>query len=75
MDHQNLFDINYCFRLLTESIFEAGHREVVFDLFLADSDLKLTHFHIYDNLWRETILLDKLSKHQAPRIAPIVSFG
>jgi len=46
--------------MMTESIFEPGNPEVVFDIFLTDSDPKLKEFSLYDNLWRETILIQSI---------------
>jgi hypothetical protein len=46
--------------MVTRSIFEADAPEVVFDLFLTDCDPKLKQFQLYENLWRETILIQSL---------------
>ena len=61
--YSTLFDADYSFRMLTESIFEPGAPEVVFDIFLTDSDPKLKEFSLYDNLWRETILIQSIKSH------------
>lgn len=80
MNYQTLFDLNYAYRLMTESVFDAkvapgGQKPVVFfDLYMADSDPKLKHFNVHENIWRETILVHHISK-TLQNIAPIIDFG
>lgn len=71
MNYKYLFNINYSFRIRTEAVF-AGNTPHIFDFFIAD-DTKFEQFYLYQNLWRETLLLDFLKED--PRVAKVINFG
>ena len=66
-----LFSTNYAYRLKTNSIFEEG-KVYIFDVFIVHNDIKLEEFDLFNNLWKETLILHQL---QDPRIPPVLSFG
>lgn len=57
--------------MMTAARFE-NNKGVVFDIYMADSDLKLQEFNLFENIWRETLLVNSIKD---PRVAPILSFG
>jgi hypothetical protein len=52
-----LFDLNYAYCLKTESLFEDGNPTVFFDVYVFHRDQKLIEFNVFENVWRETLLL------------------
>ena len=75
MSYLTIYDIDYAFRARTEAIFK--NKEVyVFDFFNVD-DHKFEQFYLYQNLWRETLLLNHFydPKDQFPKVARVKDFG
>ena len=66
-----LFSTNYAYRLRTSSIFEDG-KPYIFDVFIVHNDIKLAEFDLFNNLWKETLILSQLKD---PKIQPVLSFG
>ena len=54
-----LFSTNYAYRLKTNSIFEEG-KVYIFDVFIVHNDIKLEEFDLFNNLWKETLILHQL---------------
>ena len=52
----SIHDLDYAFRAKTEAIFK-GKETFIFDFFNVD-DQKFEQFYLYQNLWRETLLLN-----------------
>lgn len=70
LNHMFLFGLNYAYRAKTHALF-TGMDTHVFEFFVAD-DQKFEQFYLYQNLWRETLLL----KHfDDPRVPKIMDFG
>ena len=70
-NYLTLYSINYVYRLKTNAIYEQG-RVYIFDVFIVQQDAKLAEFYLFDNLWKETLILSQVSD---PRLPRIVSFG
>jgi hypothetical protein len=71
MDYQALFNLNYSYRIRTEAVFN-NDQVHIFDFFVVD-DMKFEQFYLYQNLWRETLLLNFL--RDDARVANLVDFG
>ena len=71
MHYQYLFGIQYMYRMKTEALYQDRGKEHIFEVYLLD-DPKFSEFHLFKNIWRETLLLNKL---EDPRIAKVHSFG
>ena len=65
-----LQDFDYSFRAKTESIF-MDKQPFIFDFFVVD-DIKFEQYYLYQNLWRETLLL---AHFDDARIAKVKDFG
>lgn len=52
----NLYKINYVYRLKANAIYEQG-RVYIFDVFIVKHDAKLAEFKLFENLWKETLIL------------------
>ena len=71
LNYMQLFDLEYCYRMKTEAIFEQK-KQYIFDFIIAD-DQKFEQFYLFHNFWRETMLLNHLNDD--PRVAKVISFG
>ena len=56
-----LYCLDYVFRVKARSMFEEGNPAYVFDFFVID-DIKFDEFFLFENFWRETLLLNKFYK-------------
>lgn len=74
MSYLTLLNTNYSFRLRTLALFEPGQPQVCFDVFFADNDMRFREYRLFENLWRETLLLNHL-RNEPDKVAPVVSFG
>lgn len=70
MNYLHLFDLDYAIRAKTEAVFQ-DKANYIFDFFIAD-DQKFEQFYLYQNLWRETLLLNYFND---PRISKVKNFG
>ena len=70
-NYLTLFGVNYVYRLKCNSVYEQG-RVYIFDIFITKGDQKLDERNLYNNLWKETLILSQL---EDPRLPRIVSFG
>ena len=57
MSYLTLLNTNYSFRLKTIALFEPNQPTVCFDVFIADNDMRFKEYRLFQNLWRETLLL------------------
>jgi len=53
-----IYSMDYVYRLKVKAIFEPNQPFYVFDFFKLD-DLKFDEFFIFENIWRESLLLNK----------------
>jgi hypothetical protein len=53
--------VDYVFRIKTKAVFEEGGPYYVFDFFVLE-DEKFDEYFLFENLWRETLLIHKLYK-------------
>jgi hypothetical protein len=60
-NYMMLYAMDYVFRIKTRPIFEEEGETFIFDFFILD-DLKFDEFFLYENVWRETLLLNKFYK-------------
>jgi len=51
-----------------------ANKTVVFDVFIAPNDMRLKEFHVFENLWKETLLLSYL-KNNSDQVAAVYNFG
>ena len=63
-----LYCLDYVFRVKACSMFEEGNPSFVFDFFVLD-DLKFDEFFLFENIWRETLLLNKFYKDHLQALA------
>lgn len=71
-----LFGCSYSYRIKAVSLFDEGFPTKIFDIFLLNDKIKLDEIHLFENLWRETLLLSRLHKNLHLDIAmPVLSFG
>lgn len=63
--------MNYVYRLKTNAVYEQG-RVYIFDVFIVHQDAKLADFRLFENLWKETLILSQVNDARLPRI---LSFG
>ncbi len=70
-----LLNSDYACRLKTHSIFESGSPTAIFDVFVLADDMKLKEFHLFDNIWRETLLLSHLFVKGENVATPVLNFG
>ena len=61
-----LNDLEYCFRILTENMFEM-RKQYIFEIFVIDDPL-FEEYHLIKNVWRETLLLNHLSDSRVPKV-------
>jgi hypothetical protein len=69
-----LLNTNYSFRLKTVALFEPGQPTVCFDIFIVENDMRFKEYRLFENLWRETLLLNHL-RTEPEKVAPVISFG
>jgi len=74
MSYLTMLKTKYSFRLKTVSLFEPGQPIVCFDIFIVDNDMRFKEYRLFENLWRETLLLHHL-KSKPDKVAPVVNFG
>lgn len=63
--------MNYVYRLKTNAIYENG-QVYMFDVFIVQQDAKLAEYRLFENLWKETLILSQVND---PRMPSIISFG
>ena len=51
-----LYNVNYVYRLKTHAVYEQG-RVQIFDVFIVQQDAKLAEFYLFNNIWKETLIL------------------
>ena len=56
-------------------MFDEGYPNKIFDVFLLNDSIKLKEFHLFENIWRETLLLARLHKQGLNVSMPVLSFG
>lgn len=74
MNYLTLLNTNYAYRLRTLALFEQGQPTVCFDIFIVENDMRFKEYNLFENLWRETLLLHHL-KNQNGKVLPVVNFG
>ena len=70
-NYMNLYNINYVYRLKANAIYENG-KVYIFDIFIAKQDAKLEQFRLFENLWKETLILSQVNDMRLQRT---ISFG
>lgn len=55
-----LFNLWYVYRVRTEAIFE-NNKEFIYEFFILD-DQKFEEYFLFQNLWKETLLLNHMYK-------------
>lgn len=70
MNYMYLYNLNYSYRIRTEATFE-NRKPYFFDLFFVNDHIFDQHF-LFQNLWRETILLNNFDDK---RVQKFISFG
>jgi predicted SAM-dependent methyltransferase len=53
--------MDYVFRTKTRAMFEDSIPTYIFDFFVLE-DMKFDEFFLFENIWRETLLLNKFYK-------------
>ena len=72
MHFMYLFNLNYSYRLKTEAIFPVGDQKFFYwDFFFLDDQIFEQHY-LFQNLWRETLLLNHFNDE---RVQKVISFG
>ncbi len=56
-----LYSMDYVYRVKAISLFEDGNPSFIFDFFVME-DLKYDEYFLFENIWRETLLLNKFYK-------------
>ena len=51
-----------------------GQKSVAFDIFVVPEDMRLKEFRLFENLWKETLLLFHLRKH-SDKVVVVKNFG
>jgi hypothetical protein len=75
ISYLNLQETDYAFRIKTLSLFDSeGQKSVAFDIFVVPDDMRLKEFRLFDNLWKETLLLFHLRKH-SDKVVAVKNFG
>ena len=59
-NYLTLYNINYVYRLKVNAIYEQG-RVYIFDVFIVQQDAKLAEFHLFENIWKETLILSQVN--------------
>ena len=62
MSHLSMFACSYAYRIKSVALFEEDYPIKVFDLFFLNDTIKMKEFGLYENLWRETLLLHQLNR-------------
>ena len=70
-NYLTLYNVNYVYRLKANALYENG-RCYIFDVFVVRQDAKLEEFTLFDNLWKETLILAQVVDSRLPRV---LSFG
>lgn len=70
MNFMYLYNLNYTYRIRTEAIFD-NKKANYFDLYFVN-DKMFDQFKLYENLWRETLLMHNFNDK---RVQKIKSFG
>lgn len=55
-NYLTLYNVNYVYRLKTNAIYEQG-RVYTFDVFIINNDSRLQEFKLFENVWKETLIL------------------
>lgn len=64
MHHLSVFSLNYAYRMKTEPVFgDKGH--AFFDVFVLN-DPNFAEFNLWNNFWRETLLIKELDDPRLP---------
>jgi len=66
-NYLTLYNVNYVYRLKTNSVYEHG-RVYIFDVFVGKKDAKLDEFQLFENLWKETLILSQVDDPRLPRV-------
>lgn len=75
INYLTLQGTDYAYRIKTIALFEPeGQQSVAFDIFVVQDDMRLKEFRLFENLWKETLLLFHLRKH-SDKIVAVKSFG
>jgi len=75
LNYLTLQETDYAFRIKTLALFEPeGQKNVAFDIFVVPEDMRLKEFRLFENLWKETLLLYHLRKH-SDKVVVVNSFG
>ena len=70
-NYLTLYNVNYVYRLKVNAIYEQG-TVYIFDVFIVQQDAKLAEFRLFNNLWKETLILSQVNDPRMPRV---ISFG
>lgn len=73
MHFMYMFNLNYSYRLKTESIYNNSKEDklLYWDFFFID-DMIFAQHYLFQNLWRETLLLNHFNDE---RVLKVISFG
>ena len=63
MSFMCIHDLDYSYRMFTKNLYpnDRSKINVFFDIFVPDENRFFEEHHLFDNLWRETILLKYLN--------------
>lgn len=74
MSYLTLLKTNYSFRLKTIALFEPEQPSICFDVFIGETDMRFKEYRLFQNLWRETLLLHHF-RSEPQKVAQVYSFG
>lgn len=63
-----LYCVDYVFRIKTKAVFEEGGPYYIFDFYVLE-DQKFDEYFLFENVWRETLLMHKFFKDHLYAIA------
>lgn len=70
-----LQETDYAFRIKTLALFAAeGPKSVAFDIFVVPEDMRLKEFRLFENLWKETLLLFHF-RNNPDKVVTVRNFG
>ena len=60
--------MDYVFRIKAKAVFEDGNPVYIFDFFIL-TDSKFDEFFLFQNVWKETLLMHKMYKDWLQQVA------
>ena len=68
LKYLTLYCVDYVFRIKTKAVFEDGSPYYIFDFYILE-DSKFDEYFLFENVWKETLLMHKFYKDYLYQLA------